>query len=105
MKRLLIDFKKLDAEVAGLLLSAYPDGYGDDDIIAFKNAKGEIIQAVELRTDDILYLIKISTDVSHFIAYMEEESERQEEVGMEADSPEMEMDLEAELDEEADQDF
>ncbi|MDC6351596.1 hypothetical protein PP178_08510 [Zeaxanthinibacter sp. PT1] len=68
MKRILIDYKRLPHEVAVLLIEAYPDGYGDDDIIAFQTAGGEYIEAVELRTGDILYLVKISKSFSHFIA-------------------------------------
>ena len=66
MKRILVDYKKLDREMAALLIETYPAGYGDDDIIAFKNHKGEFVQAVELRTDDTLYLVKISKSLSNF---------------------------------------
>lgn len=102
MKRLLIDFKKLDQEIAQLLLKAYPDGYGDEDIIAFKNANGEIVNAVELRTDDTLYLVKISTSVSHFIAYMEEEFEKGQESTEVENAPEIELDFEKEMEEDTD---
>lgn len=40
MKRIIIDYKKLTAEMAGLLLERYPEGYGDEDLIAFKNPRG-----------------------------------------------------------------
>ncbi|NNL38389.1 MAG: hypothetical protein HKO75_00880, partial [Flavobacteriaceae bacterium] len=52
MKRILIDHKKLDQVLAVRLVETYPDGYGDEDIIAFKSPKGEFIEAVELRTED-----------------------------------------------------
>lgn len=107
MKRLLIDYKKLDAEIAALLLKAYPDGYGDEDIIAFKNAEGEIINAVELRTEDTLFLVKISSSMSHFMAYLEEELENQvhDPAAEAGDIPELELDLERELEEDPDPDF
>jgi len=68
MKRILIDYKKLNHEVATLLIETYPDGYGDEDIISFRNVHGEFVEAVELQTEDTLYLIKISKSLSHFIA-------------------------------------
>jgi len=72
MTRRLIDYKKLDHELASLLLDTYPHGYGDDDIIAFKNGNGDFIEAVELKTADTLYLVKISKSLSNFIANFEE---------------------------------
>jgi len=72
MKRILIDYKKLNHEITSLLIKAYPDGYGDEDIISFRNVNGEFIEAVELQTADTLYLIKISKSLSHFIANFDE---------------------------------
>jgi len=103
MKRLLIDQKKLNQETISILLATYPDGYGDDDIISFKNANGEIIQAVELRTNDILYLVKIGKNTSHFFAFdslQEEDSSQDEEVKL----PDSELDLDLEEEEEAQND-
>ncbi len=68
MKRILIDYKKLNHELGALLVDSYPHGYGDNDIITFKNIHGELIEAVELRTQDALYLVKISKSLSNFIA-------------------------------------
>ncbi|WP_297702502.1 hypothetical protein [uncultured Eudoraea sp.] len=72
MKRILIDYKKLNHDVTSLLIETYPYGYGDEDIIAFRNVNGEFIEAVELQTADTLYLIKISKSLSHFIANFDE---------------------------------
>lgn len=68
MKRVLIDYKKLSREVANLLIDNYPHGYGDEDIIVFKNMHGEFIEAVEIKTEDTIYLVKISKSLSNFIA-------------------------------------
>ena len=72
MKRLIIDYKKLTCEMAGLLLERYPQGYGDEDLIAFKNPRGEWIEAVELQTPDALYLVKISQSLTNLLAAIEE---------------------------------
>ena len=47
-----------------LLVDKFPDGYDDSNIIRFKNHKDETIEAVEVRTDDTIYLVKISTKLS-----------------------------------------
>jgi hypothetical protein len=36
----------------------FPDGYDDSNIISFRNAKNELIEAVEVRTEDTIYLVK-----------------------------------------------
>ena len=106
MKRILVDYKKLDRELAALLIENYPDGYGDEDIIAFTNANGELVQAVELRTDDTMYLVKISKSLSNFISNFEDAIEKELETN-ESDlvqEPEIELNLDKEQDEEKDVD-
>lgn len=105
MKRILIDYKKLSHEVAALLIETYPDGYGDDDIIRFKNAAGEYIQAVELKTEDTLYLVKISRSLSNFISNFDDSIEKEldgSEIGLDEDEPEMELNLEQDPDDDSD---
>ncbi|MEA1785378.1 hypothetical protein U1E44_04680 [Arenibacter sp. GZD96] len=77
MKRVLVDYKKLSLDVAALLIENYPYGYGDEDIITFKNSQGEIVEAVEIRTTDTIYLVKISKSLSHFIANFDEKLEKE----------------------------
>ncbi len=67
MKRKIVDYIKLTDEVVRLLVQKFPDGYGDDDIVSFSNAKGEIIHAVEVKTDDTIYLVKISMNLAQKI--------------------------------------
>lgn len=106
MTRRLIDYRKLDHNLAKMLIDNYPYGYGDEDIITFKNSGGEIIEAVELRTADTMYLVKISKSLSNFIANFEENIEKEletktpEEV-MESDeiTPELEMNFDEEVEE------
>ncbi len=84
MLRKLVDYKKLDRELAALLIETYPDGYGDNDIIAFRNAKGEFIEAVEIQTAETLYLVKISKSLSDFISNFEDKIEKELELTEEA---------------------
>lgn len=64
MKRVIVDYAKLTNEILTLLVEKFPDGYDDSDIIRFKNAKNETIEAVEVRTEDTIYLVKVSTKLA-----------------------------------------
>ncbi len=64
LKRVIVDFKKLTPEILALLVEKYPDGYDDIHIIEFKNAKNELIQAVEVTTEDTKYLVKVSSTLA-----------------------------------------
>lgn len=61
LKRVIVDFKKLTPEILALLVEKYPDGYDDENIITFKNANNELVEAVEVTTEDTKYLVKVST--------------------------------------------
>jgi len=109
MLRKLVDYKKLDHALAALLIETYPDGYGDDDIIIFKNAHGETIEAVELKTSDIIYLVKISKSLANFISNFDDTIEKgletkSEPVMEEVESQEFEgeMDIDFEQDDDMD---
>jgi|SRR5690606_38634682 len=75
MRRVIVDFKKLTNEILSMLVERYPDGYGDDDIIRFKNANNESVEAVEVRTDDTIYLVKVSTRLANTMEKFEDEDE------------------------------
>ncbi len=59
MIRKIVDYQKLNEELLNLLVEKFPDGYSDKDIIAFRNAQNEFIEAVEIRTNDTIYLVKV----------------------------------------------
>ncbi|GAA0726511.1 hypothetical protein [Aquimarina litoralis] len=60
MKRVIVDYKKLNKDIVNLLVEKFPDGYSDKDIISFKNHHNDTIEAVEVKTIDTIYLVKIS---------------------------------------------
>src|SRR6218665_2597509 len=64
MKRVIVDYAKLTNEILNLLVEKFPDGYDDSDVIRFRNAKNETIEAVEVRTEDTIYLVKVSTKLA-----------------------------------------
>ena len=63
MKRVIVDYNNLNKTILDLLVSKFPYGYEYDDIITFQNADGKTISAVEVRTIDTIYLVKISRDL------------------------------------------
>lgn len=75
MKRVIVDYKKLTNEILSMLVEKYPDGYEDDDIIRFKNAKNETVEALEVRTEDTIYLVKVSTRLASTMENFDEEEE------------------------------
>ncbi len=75
MKRIIVDYAKLTNEILTLLVEKFPDGYDDADVIQFTNAKGELIEAVEVRTEDTIYLVKVSTKLQDRIENFDEEEE------------------------------
>jgi len=61
MKRIIVDLKKLTPDIFKLLTQKFPDGYSDSDIIVFENLNNEIIEAVEVKANDTIYLVKVSS--------------------------------------------
>ena len=70
MIRKIVDYQKLSKEILSLLVEKFPDGYDDSDIITFRNARNEVIEAVEIKTEDAIYLVKVG---KRLIAAMEEQ--------------------------------
>jgi DNA-directed RNA polymerase subunit delta len=75
MKRVIVDYAKLTNEILTLLVEKFPDGYDDSDIIRFKNHKNEAIEAVEVKTEDTIFLVKISTKLSERIVNYDEDDD------------------------------
>lgn len=59
MRRVIVDYKKLNEDILDLLVDKFPLGYSDSDIISFRNLKNELIEAVEVRNEDTIFLVKI----------------------------------------------
>ena len=74
MKRAIVDYKKLTKDILALLVEKYPEGYQDRDVIRFKNAKNETVEALEVRTEDI-YLVKVSTRLASTMERYDEDDD------------------------------
>ena len=75
MKRIIVDYSKLTNEILNLLVEKFPEGYDDSNIIRFKNHKDEAVEAVEVRTEDTIYLVKISTKLSERMINFDEDDD------------------------------
>lgn len=75
MKRIIVDYSKLTNEILNLLMEKFPDGYDDSHIIRFRNAQNELVEAVEVRTEDTIYLVKVSTKLASRLEKFEEEDD------------------------------
>jgi DNA-directed RNA polymerase subunit delta len=73
MRRIIVDYSKLTNEILTLLVDKFPDGYDDSNIIRFRNAQNELIEAVEVRTDDTIYLVKVSTKLASRLEKFDED--------------------------------
>ncbi|MDN3620305.1 MULTISPECIES: hypothetical protein [Polaribacter] len=92
MKRVIVEYAKLTTDILDMLVEKYPDGYDYEDIISFKNAKGETIKAVEVKTEDTVYLVKISSKLEQTMEdYAEDEDSFDEDEEIDVDDLEDEV--------------
>ncbi|KAB8153559.1 hypothetical protein EZY14_010010 [Kordia sp. TARA_039_SRF] len=68
MRKAIIDHRKVTPELFQLLQERYPGGYSDKDIIKFDDHRNNTIEAVEVRTDDTIYLVKVSSKLHYTMA-------------------------------------
>ncbi|MFL1896026.1 hypothetical protein ACJRPK_10010 [Aquimarina sp. 2-A2] len=87
MKRVIVDFKKLNQSILELLVAKFPDGYGDEHVITFKNQHNETIEAVEVHTEDTIYLVKISKRLADTMEAFDDDSD--DDMGADVDNTPM----------------
>jgi hypothetical protein len=86
MKRVIVEYAKLTTDILDMLVEKYPDGYDYSDVISFKNAKGETQKAVEVKTEDTIYLVKISSKLEQTMEdYAEDEDSFDDENDLDLD--------------------
>lgn len=83
MKRIIKEFKSTPSHVLALITEQYPYGYDDTHLVNFMNSKGEYQHAIEVKTDDTVYLIKLDRHLDqHFDEFLNDEDEVKEELGI-----------------------
>jgi hypothetical protein len=63
MKRIIKDYKNISQEHADLIAESYPNGFENENLVSFTTPKGEFIKALEIRTEDTIYLFKIDKNM------------------------------------------
>ena len=58
--RLIIDYNNITPELLAILTDKYPEGFDPGVMITYTNAKGELVRAIPLETEDTKYLFKVS---------------------------------------------
>lgn len=75
-RRIIVDYKNITSDQLALITDRYPEGFAPEDMISFKNAKGETVRAVPLETSDTKYLFKVSIEMERRMeAYMDEDDD------------------------------
>lgn len=63
MKRTIKSFSSLTDQEKKLISRQYPYGFGPKDLSSLKTAQGQHLEVLEVRTEDMIYLVKISQDL------------------------------------------
>ena len=97
MKRIIVDYKKLTPELLKLLTEKFPDGYSDKDIITFDNHHNETVEAVQITTDDAVYLVKVSCKLHYTMTNFDSDDFEVDEFGNVVVDPDLENAVESNL--------
>jgi len=95
MKRIITSFEKLDEKQIELFKTQYPDGYSSHDIISFKNLQGIETKAIQINTNDTIYLVKLNEKLVNKI-YDDDDDD---------DDDDFDRDLEIDLNNSVDEEF
>lgn len=91
MIRKIVDYQKLNEDILNLLIDKFPDGYDETDIISFRNAQNEVIEAVEVKTEDTIYLVKVGKRLVQAMEDFEDSDDKDS--STEDEAPDIEPDL------------
>lgn len=102
MIRKIVDYQKLNEDILNLLVEKFPDGYDDSDIITFRNASNEIVEAVEVRTEDTIYLVKVG---KRLVQAMEDFAEDDDDFDDDDKNDDLEVEMDDVEDDQIDNDY
>lgn len=63
LKRVIKDYNTLSQEHIDLINEHFPNGFENENLVSFVTPKGQFIKALEVRTDDTIYLFKIDKNM------------------------------------------
>jgi DNA-directed RNA polymerase subunit delta len=97
-KRIIVDYKTLPDHVLEKLAERYPEGEYDKDVIRFTNAKGEIVSAVRVETEDHIYLVKVGVRLREMVEDYDSDDDVSDSDDLNIDSTDIESDDDEEED-------
>jgi len=86
LKRVIKNYLNIEQRHIDLIAAAFPEGFGDDDLQLLTLPNGQYLRALEVRTEDTVYLFRIDTEMMEMLE--------------EATDDEFTMDVDSELPEE-----
>jgi hypothetical protein len=63
IKRVIKDYNTLSQEHIDLINEHFPNGFENENLVSFVTPKGQFIKALEVRTEDTIYLFKIDKNM------------------------------------------
>jgi DNA-directed RNA polymerase subunit delta len=63
LKRVIKDYNTLSKEHIDLINEHFPNGFENENLVSFVTPKGQFIKALEVRTEDTIYLFKIDKNM------------------------------------------
>lgn len=81
-RRIIVDYKNISSSQLLLIIDRYPEGFAPEDILSYKNSKGETVRAVPLETEDTKYLFKVSIEMERLMEARRDEDDSVSEVGV-----------------------
>ncbi|MBX7051973.1 MAG: hypothetical protein K1X54_08045 [Flavobacteriales bacterium] len=63
LKRVIKDYNTLTQEHIDLINEHFPNGFENENLVSFVTPKGQFIKALEVRTEDTIYLFKIDKNM------------------------------------------
>lgn len=63
MKRVIKNYTNIEPRHIALIAAAFPEGFGDDDLQLLSMPDGRYLRALEVRTDETIYLFRIDEEM------------------------------------------
>lgn len=63
MRRVIKNYTNIEQRHIDLIAAAFPEGFGDDDLQLLTMPNGQYLRALEVRTEDTVYLFRIDSEM------------------------------------------
>lgn len=63
IKRVIKNYLNIEQRHIKLIAAAFPEGFGDDDLQLLTLPNGQYLRALEVRTEDTIYLFRIDSEM------------------------------------------